>query len=815
MDIYSKVDELKLNNINITPSLEAYFENIRKMYVNRSYGMCKLPVLLWLTLTGLILIGQCQYKYGQTYDEFSDYEYKHCTEQWQFGPTVCSKNYSEYNHDMVYGVFVRDITLAEGAKWFLETFYQTFLDRTQLNINICLIVYDLSCTSRTQSLDLFIDILLNKTLNNEKPFTIVAIIGDLDTEELINLANVMSAFAIPVISYVPDDSKIKQLKLMNEGAFSNILTVVKRPLCRLHLLLHYITHFRVSLVTLLYDAEQERRGIADQMITMAPQFSVCLYKNIKIELSNINVVSQNILENAYSNFILLLSEDVDLIYSIIKTITHGQVKRKITIFLFFSFRNLNYSQVFNLASTNVDLVTIEDCTTCGRVFFGSNINYALFTALQSLYQVHGIQILKNLSDPNGGRNAPKHFSELLIDNIPYIVEFAGEVTNLTLNHTRSESNKLITRIVVPNHSCYMSDAVDWALDIPPISSVCSEICEPGYSAYFIVPTCCWQCVRCPPNYFKGGKGLHRCSKCNKTSDTDANRTRCIEFTYKNFKISGNTTTIVICLSSIGGIFSAFFIGIFFLYRDTPIVRSSNMTLSMFQLALHLILNAHLVAASFEQFTYMCHIHSITGAYILKLIMVIYIIKTNQLLAIFKSMVKLKRSFFSKVREIIFPTVYLTINIFITVMLHEYVHLTLRIQENKDIFLREIYCDLSTNFYVDLALIMTLTLVCSIQAFRARSLPANYNEMKYIFLGMFTSSVLLCLSIPLHISNSTTGNQILVESVVFYVINIALLTIMYGYKISIILFQKEKNTLKSFRERTANHMMKNVNHNDRL
>ena len=785
------------------------------MFLNKSYGKCKLPLFLWSTLTGLILIGQCQYKYGQSYDKYNDYEHKYCTEQWQFGPKVCSKNYSEHKHDMVFGVFVRDITLAEGAKWFLGTFYQMFLDQTQVNINICIIVYDLSCTSRTQSLDLFIDILLNKTLNNEKSFTIVAIIGDLDTEELINLANVMSAFTIPVISYVPDDSKINQLKLMNKGAFSNILTVVKRPLCRLHLLLQYITHFKGSLVTLLYDAEQERRGIADQMITMAPQYSVCLYKNIKIELSNINVISQNILEDTYSNFILLLSEDINFIHSIIKTITSGQVKRNITIFLFFSFRNLNYSQVFNLASSNVDLVTIEDCTTCERVFFESNINYALFEALQSLYQVHGIQILKNLSDPNGRRNAPKYFSKLLIDSIPYIVDFAGEVTNLTLNHTRSESNKLITRTLVPNHSCYMSDAVDWALDIPPISSVCSETCEPGYSAYFIVPKCCWQCVKCPPNYFKRDKGLHRCSKCNKTSDTNKNRTRCIEFTYKYFKIFRTTTTIVICLSSIGGIFSAFFIGIFFLHRDTPIVRSSNMTLSMFQLVLHLILNAHLVAASFEQFKYMCHIHSIVGPYILKLIILIYYIKTNQLLVIFKSMIKLKRSFFLKVKEIIFPTVYLIINIFITVMLHEYFHLSLKIKEVKEDFLREIYCDLSTNFYVDLALIITLTLVCSIQAFWARSLPANYNEMKYIFLGMFTSSVLLCLSIPLHISYSTTGNQVLVQSVVFYVISIALLTIMYGYKISIILFQKEKNTLKAFRERTANHMMKDINHNDRL
>ena len=785
------------------------------MYINRSNGKCKLPLLLLSTLTGFVLIGHCQRKYEETYDEYNDYEYEYCKKQWQFGPTVCSKNYSEHNHDMVYGVFVRDVTLAEGAKWFLETFYQIFLDQTQVNINICLIVYDLSCTSHTQSLDLFIDIILNKTLNNEKPFTIVAIIGDLETEEFINLANVMSAFTIPVISYVPDDSKINQLKIMNKGAFSNILTVVKRPLCRLHLLLQYITHFKVSLVTLLYDAEQERRGIADQMTTLAHQYSVCLYKNIKIQLSNINIISQNILEDAYSNFVLLLSEDVHFIYSIIKTITHTPAKRKITIFLFFSFRNLNYSQVFNLASTNVDLVTIEDCTACGRVFFESNINYALFTALNSLYEAHGIKILKNLSDPNGRRNAPKYFSELLIGNIPYIYEFAGEVTNLTLNHTRSESSKLITRTLIPNHSCYMSDAVDWALDIPLISSVCSEICEPGHSAYFIVPKCCWQCVRCPPNFFKGGKGLHRCSKCNKTSDTDTNRTRCIEYTYKYFKISGSSTTIVICLSSIGGIFSTFFIGIFFLYRDTPIVRSSNMKLSMFQLALHLILNAHLVTASFEQFTYMCHIHSIVGTYILKLIMLIYIIKTNQLLAIFKSMVKLKRTFFLKIKEIIFPTVYLIINIFITIMLHEYFHLTLKIQEVKDIFLREIYCDLSTNFYVDLALIMTLTLVCSIQAFFARSLPANYNEMKYIFLGMFTSSVLLCLSIPLHISYSTTGNQILVESVVVYVINIALLTIMYGYKIYIILFQKEKNTLKTFRERTANHMMKDVNHNYRL
>ena len=54
-------------------------------------------------------------------------------------------------------------------------------------------------------------------------------------------------------------------------------------------------------------------------------------------------------------------------------------------------------------------------------------------------------------------------------------------------------------------------------------------------------------------------------------------------------------------------------------------------------------------------------------YLLRLIMLIYIVKTNQLLKIFKSSAKMKRSICSAFKEACFPIAYICGNGFITVI----------------------------------------------------------------------------------------------------------------------------------------------------
>ena len=191
-------------------------------------------------------------------------------------------------------------------------------------------------------------------------------------------------------------------------------------------------------------------------------------------------------------------------------------------------------------------------------------------------------------------------------------------------------------------------------------------------------------------------------------------------------------------------------------------------------------------------------------------MSIYIVKTNQLLKIFKSNAKIKRSICSALKEASFPIVYICANGFITViyltLYHKYEY---GIYQAKDPILKYNYCNMVSYFYTDTSLVITLSMICSVQAFLARKLPSNFNETYYIFLGMFTTTILLVFSIPLNGSFSHDGQKIFVNSFVIYCANLALISIAYGYKIHIMLFQKHRNTKETFQRRMREAIQKNI------
>ena len=56
---------------------------------------------------------------------------------------------------------------------------------------------------KTNSVQLFLDVLLNETLFKRRPFKIIAILTDMNDSELTNLANIMSPYAVPIIPITP------------------------------------------------------------------------------------------------------------------------------------------------------------------------------------------------------------------------------------------------------------------------------------------------------------------------------------------------------------------------------------------------------------------------------------------------------------------------------------------------------------------------------------------------------------------------------------------------------------------------------------
>ena len=75
--------------------------------------------------------------------------------------------------------------------------------------------------------------------------------------------------------------------------------------------------------------------------------------------------------------------------------------------------------------------------------------------------------------------------------------------------------------------------------------------------------------------------------------------------------------------------------------------------------------------------------------------------------------------------------------------------------------------------------------------------------------MFTTTILLLLSIPLHASYGKDGRHMFVNSCIIYAANISLITIAYGYKIYIILFRKHLNTREIFNKNRLEAIKKKV------
>ena len=272
----------------------------------------------------------------------------------------------------------------------------------------------------------------------------------------------------------------------------------------------------------------------------------------------------------------------------------------------------------------------------------------------------------------------------------------------------------------------------------------SKNCLAGfYPIYKGADKCRWSYVFCESGYYKNTTGQDMCLVCNRsTSLTNANRTKCLPFDYQYYQVKGKYSSIVKLLTTLGFLYSLSFLIIFVRYRNTPVVKSSNIPLTFTQIVLHIGQSCQLLLTLMKQNHTVCLLHLFTSGNALKLIIAIWMIKTNQILSVFRATSKVKRKHFIKLGDIAVLSIFITCNILMNVAILTQSSFQFGIYEITSAVVRLKYCKMSSYFYIDSTAIIFLSIICSIKAFHGRHLPSNYNEMKYIFLSMCTLSIQL-------------------------------------------------------------------------
>lgn len=745
-------------------------------------------------------------------DNWYDFTFNKCTKK-----MFSQNNYNNTKHDLVLAIYLKHDDLDPSVESALIYMLSEAKQENSSEFNVNILLYQFSDKCNKENLHLFLDILLNTSLNNGKPFKIMGIIAYMNNEDLTHLANTASAYSIPVVGYlISGSSNIVHVQSIH-NYYKNVFLFSFSKIGKIHFLIDFVKKFDVDLVTILHQTYKNSLNEINTISDVLNQNSVCVnIYDIKDFLQRNNEYFKILMEKKYSNTFLIVNKDYNSLRSIFKAISSKNESKTFIVYNNYDNESLTESMFkatfFHESvppNTNIILVYTDNNTLTYSILGFYEWIHRFLEATKISYRVSKPEYTSVLPNRVFGN---VYLKELLLQSKQTIYKseiFISLFVGLVQHRHGKKRNKMLYGASGDGYRIFKLWNIKNDTSLNP-RSACSRNCTPGKYPLFIGSKCCGICVRCSVGSVKPLSGQHQCSRCSENTAPNSNQTKCLLFKYEYYLVRFLNRVVAVILSSLGFIVGSLFLAVFLLYKNTPIVKASNLRLSIIQLVLHLILNYHLIITIFKQSYIVCLLHSVPGGYLLKLILSIYIIKTNQLLTVFKSTLRVERTQFLKLKELFFPFLYLVINVFVTVMLLTEFKYQFDILEDRTSLVRYQYCNMNVYLNVDILFLMTLTLVCSIQSFWARKLPANFNETYYIFLGMFTSVILTALYFPLNASFSKDGQKIFVNSCIIFSINMSLMIITYGYKIVIILFQKDKNTKEVFQKIMLECIQKEVN-----
>ncbi|MEE6505887.1 hypothetical protein FKM82_007358 [Ascaphus truei] len=127
-----------------------------------------------------------------------------------------------------------------------------------------------------------------------------------------------------------------------------------------------------------------------------------------------------------------------------------------------------------------------------------------------------------------------------------------------------------------------TSAVQWATGTGQVPlSVCSKSCPPGFRKAAIrgEPVCCFQCVPCPQGEISNKTDSLDCSKCPWDKWPNLQKDRCLPKTIEFLSYEESLGATLVATSVTSSMIPVCVLGLFILYKNTPIVRANNYSLS--------------------------------------------------------------------------------------------------------------------------------------------------------------------------------------------------------------------------------------------
>ena len=340
--------------------------------------------------------------------------------------------------------------------------------------------------------------------------------------------------------------------------------------------------------------------------------------------------------------------------------------------------------------------------------------------------------------------------------------------------------------------------ISWAGNSSSVKSKCSEPCSPGMFKIKGDVSCCWTCVTCKIESFSENGNVTACKSCPDASISNQNKTGCIKLREIHFSRENAMFHSTLLVSFLAVISVLFIIFIFLKYWNTPVVKSSNRELSLFQLTMFMASLWYPTSYLLATTRLHCTLGPIWLSFCPTMVLAIAFVKTHRLYRIFnKKTTEESKMLHNKYQSVVVILI-LLIELMIAVSWLSVTKLIVikTINRSKRTFIRHC-CDNSGTLLVMLQCYnLSISLACAFMAFRARKLPDAFNEARYMTFGTFIYCIAWIFSIPLYLSVGIVQKS-LVICAMNTISNFAFCLCLYAHKVRIILFVPERNTRHFF------------------
>ncbi|XP_038071183.1 metabotropic glutamate receptor 3-like [Patiria miniata] len=284
----------------------------------------------------------------------------------------------------------------------------------------------------------------------------------------------------------------------------------------------------------------------------------------------------------------------------------------------------------------------------------------------------------------------------------------------------------------------------------PLSN-CREVCQAGY---FSVPRgrCCSGCHSCPIDTIVKGND---CERCGQTEWPDPSRTQCRQIAPTPMDYGNHVVILLLTLSGLGIALCALTAVLALAYRNHALIKCSSRELicvNVLGLTLAFVTGGLILLPPVPT---TCIVAETGIAFSFTLSFAPTLLKVVRIYRIFQAgrrSVKRPR-FISPKSQMTMVVLFVLIQVLIaavSILTSPSKPETLaRPNANGMMHVVELFCQFGVGFYASGLYNLLLILGCCLAAFKARKVPSNYNESKFIAVSVYSTLVLCLAAVPVY------------------------------------------------------------------